>query len=202
VQGILHELTEDARALLMMMSTIIIGIGANLPSARHGTPVQTVEAALTALDEHPNVRVCRRSRWFESAPVPISDQPWYVNGVCLIKTDLDPRAVLHVLHDIEADFGRVRAEKNAPRVLDLDLLAYDDFLTADDQDFDVPHPRMHERAFVLLPLRDLVPGWSHPRTGLALDDLIAAMDDGQIIRPMEPQHGVNAANFNDDLDED
>lgn len=211
MQGILHELTEDARALLTMISTtiigpILVGVGANLPSARHGTPVQTVEAALTALDDHPHIRVCRRSRWFESAPVPISDQPWYVNGVCLIETDLDPRAVLHVLHEIEADFGRVRAEKNAPRVLDLDLLAYADFLTDDNQDFDVPHPRLHERAFVLLPLRDLVPGWSHPRTNIALDDLITALDEGQIIRPMEPQHGANGdentANYDDDADED
>jgi len=111
-----------------------------------------------------------------------------------------------VLHDIEANFGRVRAEKNAPRVLDLDLLAYGDFLTDADQDFDVPHPRLHQRAFVLLPLRDLLPGWSHPRTGVALDDLIAALDEGQIIRPMEPQHGANGgentANFDDDPDED
>jgi len=210
VQGILHELTEDGRALWKMISTtiigpILIGVGANLPSARYGTPVQTVEAALKALDDHPNIRVCRRSRWFESAPVPISDQPWYVNGACLIETDLEPRAVLHVLHDIEAHFGRVRAEKNAPRVLDLDLLAFGDFLTDDDQDFDVPHPRLHERAFVLLPLRDLVPGWSHPRTNVALDDMIAELDEGQIIRPIEPHHGANdgenTANFDDDPDE-
>jgi len=191
----------------MTMSTppfgpILIGVGANLPSTRTGTPVQTVEAALIALDAHPNVRVRRRSRWFESAPVPISDQPWYVNGVCLVETDLSPRALLDVLHAIEADFGRVRAEKNAPRVLDLDLLAYGDFVTTDDQDFAVPHPRLHERAFVLLPLNDLLPGWSHPRTGTGLDALIAALDKAQIIRPMEPNHGSNEADFGEDFVED
>ncbi|HEY9080776.1 2-amino-4-hydroxy-6-hydroxymethyldihydropteridine diphosphokinase [Magnetovibrio sp.] len=186
----------------MLKSTILIALGANLPSARYGTPAQTIEAALAALDAHPAVRVRRRSRWFESAPVPISDQPWYVNGVCLVDTDLSPRALLDVLHAIEADFGRVRSEKNAPRVLDLDLLAYDDFVTADDQDFDVPHPRMHERAFVLLPLRDVVPGWIHPRTGATLDALIADLSDEQVIRAMEPEHGAQEPYFDDDLDDD
>lgn len=165
---------------------ILIGIGANLPSERYGTPVQTCEAALHALDRIDGIRVVRRSRWFESAPVPISDQPWYVNGVCIIETELDAGGVLEVLHCIEADFGRVRSEKNAPRVLDLDLLAYHDLITSTDQDFTVPHPRMHERGFVLHPLADLVPGWTHPKTGRALQDLIEALPVEQITRPSEP----------------
>ena len=125
-----------------------------------------------------------------------------LNGVCLVETTLSPRVLLDVLHDIELEFGRVRTEKNAPRVLDLDLLAYDDFTTSPADDFDVPHPRLHERAFVLLPLFDLVPGWSHPRTGVSLDDMIATLDGAQIIRPMEPQHGCEAVDFDGDLGED
>lgn len=167
---------------------ILIGIGANLPSKRYGTPVQTCEAALHALDRVDGVRVVRRSRWFESAPVPISDQPWYVNGVCIIETGLEPGALLDIMHHIEADFGRVRSEKNAPRVLDLDLLAYHDLITAADQGFTVPHPRMHERGFVLHPLADLVPGWAHPETGASLDALISALPDEQTTRPKEPLH--------------
>jgi len=184
--------------MTVTMTSILIGIGANLPSARYATPIETVEAAVAALDAHPDVRVRRRSRWFESAPVPLSDQPWYVNGVCLVETNLCPRALLDVLHAIELEFGRVRTEKNAPRVLDLDLLAYDDFVTTEGDDFDVPHPRLGERAFVVLPLHDLVPGWSHPRTGVALDVLIAALDATQIIRPLEPVHGADEGDFGAD----
>lgn len=167
---------------------ILIGIGANLPSTRHGMPVQTCEAALAALDGAPGVRVVRRSRWFESAPVPISDQPWYVNGACVVDTDLPPRDLLHVLHDIEAEFGRVRAQKNAARVLDLDLLAYDDFVSVENahrgDGMEIPHPRLDTRAFVLLPLQDLVPGWTHPQTGVALSDMIAALPTDQTARPL------------------
>jgi len=172
---------------------ILIGIGANLPSARFGTPVQTVEAALTALDAHHDVRVLRRSRWFESAPVPMSDQPWYVNGACSVLTELNAQRLLEVLHDIEADFGRVRAEKNAARVLDLDLLAYDDFVSGESAGFNVPHPRLHERAFVLLPLRDVAPGWTHPGMGGSLEALIAALPSDQVARPMEPTHVAHSA---------
>ena len=180
---------------------ILIGIGANLPSARHGTPVQTVEAALAALCACDGMSVLRRSRWFESAPVPMSDQPWYVNGACIVETGLDAQGLLQVLHDIEADFGRVRTEKNAARVLDLDLLAYYDFISGDDAGFNVPHPRLQERAFVLLPLRDLVPGWTHPQSGASLDAMIAALPGDQVARPMEPKPGrhfaENAADFDD-----
>lgn len=180
---------------------ILIGIGANLPSARYGTPVQTVEAALAALDTHNDARVLRRSRWFESAPVPMSDQPWYVNGACIVETNLDAKGLLQVLHDIEADFGRVRAEKNAARVLDLDLLAYDNLVSGDAEGFNVPHPRLHERAFVLLPLRDLAPGWTHPGTGTSLDVLIAALPGDQVARPMEPPHASPSPEGEDDFDD-
>lgn len=179
---------------------ILIGIGANLPSDRFGSPVATVEAALVALADQPDVRVLRRSRWFESAPVPMSDQPWYVNGACIVETGLDAAALLAVLHAIEADFGRVRGEKNAPRVLDLDLLAYDDFVSTSSDPFSVPHPRMHERAFVLLPLRDLVPGWSHPITLKPLDALIAALANDQIARPLEDPHTPEDSDFDEDWD--
>ena len=167
---------------------ILIGLGANLPSERFGSPVETLEAALDALDAHTHVRVLRRSRWFESAPVPMSDQPWYVNGVCIVETSLKAAELLAILHRIEADFGRVRAERNAPRVLDLDLLAFDELITDETVDFDVPHPRMHERGFVLLPIRDLAPGWTHPQSGQDLEALIDALPVEQVTRPKEMLH--------------
>jgi len=186
----------------MNATTILIGIGANLPSQRYGSPIRTVEAALAALDAHPDICVMRRSRWFESAPVPLSDQPWYVNGACSVSTELSARALLDVLHGIEMRFGRVRSEKNAARVLDLDLLAYGHLVTTEAQGFNVPHPRLHERAFVLLPLRDLVPGWVHPRSGASLQDLIAALSDDQTIRPMEPLPGVQGDDYDDERGEE
>ncbi|MEG3617423.1 2-amino-4-hydroxy-6-hydroxymethyldihydropteridine diphosphokinase [Magnetovibrio sp. PR-2] len=167
---------------------ILIGLGANLPSDRFGSPVQTLEAALDALSAHAKVRVLRRSRWFESAPVPMSDQPWYVNGVCIVETPLEPAELLAVLHQIETDFGRVRAERNAPRVLDLDLLAFDDLITDETVGFSVPHPRMHERGFVLLPIRDLVPGWTHPVLFKGLEMLIKNLPEDQVTRPKEMLH--------------
>lgn len=174
---------------------ILIGIGANLPSEAYGSPLQTCEAALDALDNAPGVRVARRSRWFESAPVPISDQPWYVNGACIVETAHDARTLLDILHDIEADFGRVRTERNAARVLDLDLLAYDEQILTDESGMIVPHPRMDGRAFVLLPLQDLVPGWVHPQTGVLLADMIAALPPDQIARPVEQPHAPDEGDW-------
>jgi 2-amino-4-hydroxy-6-hydroxymethyldihydropteridine diphosphokinase len=102
---------------------ILIGLGANLASAEFGAPPASLEAALRMLQES-GVRIVARSRWYRSAPVPASSQPWFVNGVAAVETTLDPVALLALLHEIEARFGRVRRERNAARVLDLDLLDY------------------------------------------------------------------------------
>jgi 2-amino-4-hydroxy-6-hydroxymethyldihydropteridine diphosphokinase len=161
---------------------IFIGIGANLPGPA-GSPRATAEAALGALAAA-GIAVRRRSRWYESAPVPPSDQPWYVNGVAEVATDLEPAALLAVLHRIEAEFGRTRTVANAARPLDLDLLAYDDRILDGIRGVMIPHPRMHERAFVLLPLAELAPGWRHPRTGRAISALIAALPPGAEARPI------------------
>jgi 2-amino-4-hydroxy-6-hydroxymethyldihydropteridine diphosphokinase len=143
---------------------ILIALGANLPSSA-GAPAKTLAAALAAFEEA-GVRIEKRSRWYRSAPVPASDQPDYVNAVVLVATALDPKALLALLHRIETRFGRVRGAKDAARTLDLDLLAYDD-IVGDGADGPVlPHPRLHERAFVLRPLAEIAPGWRHPTLGL------------------------------------
>ena len=162
---------------------IFVGIGANLPSS-YGSPRQTCERAVEALIEA-GIAVVARSRWYETAPVPVSDQPWYVNGVAALKTNETPEKLLQLLHSIEARFGRVRRERNEARVLDLDLLAYHDRVQSGPEGPILPHPRLRDRAFVLLPLAELAADWRHPETGEAISDLIARLDPGQETRPLE-----------------
>src|SRR5690606_38025315 len=105
-------------------------VGSNLPDRAAGleTPHAVCLAALAALEMGPDIRIVARSRLFESAPVPLSDQPWYANGAVLVETTLSPQHLLARLHEVEARFGRVRQIRNEARVLDLDLLAYEDAL--------------------------------------------------------------------------
>lgn len=159
---------------------ILIGIGANLTS-RFGTPRETCEAAVAALADR-GLILLRRSRWYRTAPVPLSDQPWYANGVAAVAGPPEPEAVLAVLADIEDDFGRRRTERNAARVIDLDLLAHGD-LVRNTARLELPHPRLHERAFVLLPLAEVAPDWRHPVLGRTVGQLIAELPTGQVAEP-------------------
>ena len=163
---------------------ILIGIGANLPHPELGSPQDTCEAALASLQKAGLV-VSRRSRWYESAPVPASDQPWFVNGIALLEVEMSPADLLTCLHAVEAQFGRVRQATNAARVLDLDLLAYGSRVSAPGESPVLPHPRLAERAFVLLPLAELAPDWRHPVSGLSAAELAARLPPGQTARPLD-----------------
>ena len=158
---------------------ILIGIGSNLPGPRFGTPRGNCEGSLVAMADK-GIRLLRQSRWYTSAPVPAADVPWYVNGVAAVETDSDPVEILAVLHCIEDDFGRVRGAPNAARPLDLDLLAFHDHVSDENEALIVPHPRMHERAFVLKPLREIAPEWRHPTLDQSVGDLIAALSPEQM----------------------
>lgn len=162
---------------------VLIAMGANLPS-RLGTPVQTLEAAVNEIKAN-GVEVVKKSRWYRSEPVPVSSQNWYINGVISVKTGHGPEALLALLHEIEGRFGRERGEPNAARVLDLDLVAYGQLVRIGQGAPEIPHPRMHDRAFVLLPMADFAPEWSHPVTGTPLAELIKAIPDDQIAVPLE-----------------
>ncbi len=157
---------------------ILVALGSNLVSAEFGTSQQLLEAALNSMKKH-GITVERRSSWYRSAPVPASDQPWFVNGVAEVSTDLGPADLLQVLHRIEAEYGRIRRRRNESRTLDLDLLAYGDRVVAQPEGLALPHPRLPERAFVLLPLAELAPGWRHPVSGLTAAEMLAALPPGQ-----------------------
>ena len=160
---------------------IFIGLGANLPSPRFGSPRETLAAAVAALPRH-GVRPLRQSRWYRSAPVPASDQPWFANAVVAVATELAPIDLLAALHEIEHAFGRRRARPQQARAIDLDLLDHGGHVEA-GRSLVLPHPRMHERAFVMLPLREIAPDWVHPVSGLHIDRLCLRLDRSQIAWP-------------------
>jgi 2-amino-4-hydroxy-6-hydroxymethyldihydropteridine diphosphokinase len=143
-----------------------VGIGSNLEDPR----VQVL-AAFEALATLPQTRLTARSPLYRSAPIGGPPQPDYVNAVARIETGLGAQALLEALLEIEARHGRSRGERNAPRTLDLDLLLYDSAVLATDE-LRIPHPRMHERRFVLAPLRDIAPELRIPGRG-AVADLLA-----------------------------
>jgi 2-amino-4-hydroxy-6-hydroxymethyldihydropteridine diphosphokinase len=163
---------------------ILIALGANLPTERFGAPADTVRAAIDVLAGTDGICVKKISSFYETAPVPVSDQPWYVNAVIRVETVLSPHDLLVRLHEIEADFGRVRVMRNEARVLDLDLIAYGRQVLGDDSGLIVPHPRLHERAFVLLPVRDVAGDWVHPVLQQSIASLVGALPEGQEIRQM------------------
>jgi 2-amino-4-hydroxy-6-hydroxymethyldihydropteridine diphosphokinase len=162
---------------------ILLGLGGNLPS-KAGPPDATISAAIEALDQA-GVKIIKRSRLYRTAPVPVSDQPWFANEVIAVRTKLPPRDLLALLHKIEAEFGRERREVNGARSLDIDLLAYDGKVRAGgDGEPILPHPRMTQRAFVLLPLREVAPRWRHPITGESVKRLIAMLPKDQVAEPI------------------
>ena len=169
---------------------ILVGIGSNLPATGFASPLQTAAAALEALPTA-GVRVARRSRWYQSEPVPPSDQPWYVNAVAIVEAGLPPLRLLEALLALESRFQRHRGAANAARTLDLDLLDHDG-LICDGPRLTLPHPRLHQRRFVLAPLAEIAPRWRHPILGAAADALLARLPPGQPVRAIgEPDvlHG-------------
>ena len=133
------------------MSTLAyIGLGANLGDAR-----QTIEAAINTLCESSGILTLRQAPLYSSDPVD-AQGPVFINTVVAVDTTLEPLPLLDLLQTIEQEHGRERPYRNAPRTLDLDLLLYGT-LTIETPRLSVPHPRMHQRAFVLRPLQDLAP---------------------------------------------
>ena len=161
-----------------MMVTSYIGLGANLDD-----PAAQVELGIDELARLPQSRLVARSSLYASAPVGYAEQPDFINAVAALETRLSPRALLEAMLGIEHRHGRNRTFRNAPRTLDLDLLLYGD-ANFHEENLTLPHPRMHERAFVLLPLLEIAPDLVLPGHGSA--ELLLALCGNQSVHRYDP----------------
>jgi 2-amino-4-hydroxy-6-hydroxymethyldihydropteridine diphosphokinase len=141
-----------------------------------------LEAALFAFP-HAGLRIVRRSGWWRSAAWPDPRAPAYLNGVALVETALPPQGLMTQIHALEARFGRSRSVPNAPRTLDLDLIAYGRSVI-EAPGLIVPHPRAAERRFVMGPLAQIAPGWTHPVLGKTAVELAASATVGGDATPI------------------
>ncbi|MDG1859759.1 MAG: 2-amino-4-hydroxy-6-hydroxymethyldihydropteridine diphosphokinase [Emcibacteraceae bacterium] len=174
---------------------ILIGLGSNLTTEEYATSKEILEAAIVQLNEN-NIVVRKKSSFYETEPVPKSDQPWFVNAVVQVDTNLNAIDLLKRLHEIEHDLGRVRRERWEARIIDLDLLCYNnDIYPSKDQwakvrkdigpSFTViPHGRLHERDFVLIPMRDIAPDWMHPIFEKTTENMLDQLVSVGIVRKM------------------
>lgn len=163
-----------------LVPTSFVALGANLPAPDGKTARATGQAAIEALRGLPGLRLAALSPWYETAAIPPGG-PDYINAVARLDGSVPPEILLRWLQAIEHRAGRVRSTQNAPRTLDLDIIAMDDLLR-DSPDPILPHPRAHLRAFVLRPLADIAPDWQHPRSGQSVQALLAALPPQQIRR--------------------
>lgn len=162
---------------------VAIALGSNL-----GDSPSILAAALDTLNQRPDIRVVTVSHLYQTVAVG-PPQPDYLNCCALLQTNLPPRALLQTLLQTETAFGRVRQERWGPRLLDLDLLLFDDLVMAEPQ-LHIPHPHMTERAFVLVPLAEIAPDWQHPILAKAIAHLLQAVDCSGVVK-VNPGHSAS-----------
>ncbi|PSO53220.1 MAG: 2-amino-4-hydroxy-6-hydroxymethyldihydropteridine diphosphokinase [Cyanobacteria bacterium QH_8_48_120] len=156
-------------------SQCAIALGSNL-----GDSLTTLEGTINQLSQTAGITVQACSSWYQTAPVG-PPQPDFINGCALLEVELTPQELLRDLFGVENQFERVRQQRWGARTLDLDLLLFDD-LILETSDLQIPHPRMNERAFVLVPLAEIAPNWIEPKSKEAIARLVQAVDCSGIRR--------------------
>jgi len=151
-----------------MKHTVYLALGTNL-----GDRLENIQAALVAL--YPDVQVSAESPIYETPPWGYLDQPDFLNQVLMGETDLEPLELIRYLKQLEADLGRLPGVRYGPRQIDLDILFFNE-LILETPELTIPHPRLAERAFVLVPLADLAPDLCHPETGETVRDMLNKVD--------------------------
>jgi 2-amino-4-hydroxy-6-hydroxymethyldihydropteridine diphosphokinase len=156
-----------------MHHTAYIGIGSNLES-----PAENCLKAIERLNAHPDLTLVARSSLYQSEPFGITDQDWFVNSVVQITTGLSPEKLLEVCLSIELKMGRTRTEKWGPRIIDLDILFYDELILKQDG-LEIPHPGIAERSFVLSPMNEIAPDFVHPGLKKNIEALMRKIQNPQ-----------------------
>lgn len=152
-----------------------IALGSNL-----GDSQNILQSAVQLLDQTPGIELLARSSWYRTKAVG-PPQPDYLNGCVLLQVLMSPQQLLATLLETEAKFGRFRQERWGPRTLDLDLLLFDD-VVLESSHLQIPHPRMRERAFVLVPLAEIAPNWLEPVSGKSIAQLVRQVDASEVCR--------------------
>jgi len=159
-----------------------IGIGSNL-----GDKLENCRRAMEAIGADARNRLIRRSRFYRTEPVGKKDQEWFINAVVAVETTMRPRELMEFLLSVEKGMGRIRQERWGPRIIDLDILFYGDRVL-DEEGLQIPHPRLHERRFVLAPLKDMAPGLLHPVFRRTVAEILEELDAAEKVFPV-PETG-------------
>ncbi len=160
------------------MATVYLSLGSNV-----GDRVGYLQRALVKIEKHPRIKLGATSSFYETEPLEYPNQDWFVNAVCAIETDLPPMALLDALQGIENELQRERSIRWGPRTIDLDILYYDEELVAETR-LIIPHIRMHDRSFVLVPLAEIAPDILHPILGMSAHELLSQLSRATEVRPM------------------
>lgn len=161
------------------MQNVFIGFGSN-----QGDSASICIEAIRLLRSNPKIEIQAISSFYRTEPQGFEDQPWFINGVIVCTTDLEPEELLEFLLNVENHLGRVRELRWGPRTLDLDILSYGDRIV-DLANLAIPHPRLHERRFVLVPLMEIAPDWRHPVLRVPAETLLEGLGReaaGDVIR--------------------
>ncbi len=151
---------------------VYLGLGANL-----GEPEDNIRNALEMIADRGMGQVCAVSSFYRTEPMGVKDQPWFINAAALVETNMEPLDFFAGLREIEAALGKTaNNERNGPRLIDLDILLWEDKSISLD-DLQVPHPRMHERRFVLEPLAEIAPDAVHPGESKTAGELLKELED-------------------------